>query len=66
MAELFPGHAHKSLESLVVGGACLLRRVFTMRERPRGSNEVVSEGGVRDIPEACQMMIEHIPISTQV
>ena len=66
MTELFPSNSYKSLESLVVGGACLLRRVFTMRERPRGSDELVNEGGARDIPTACQMTIEHTPIPTHV
>ena len=66
MAELFPSNTYKSLESLVVGGACLLRRVFTMRERPRESNELVNEDGARDIPQACQMTITHTPIPTHV
>ena len=69
VAELFPGHTHKSLESLVVGGACQIRRVFTMRDRPRESrqgSDLVSESGARDIPSACQMTIDHTPIPTQV
>ena len=64
--ELFPGHTHKSLESLVVGGACQLRRVFTLRDRPSESQDgsLVSGGG--DIPKACQMTLDHAPIPTQV
>ena len=66
VAELFPGHTHKSLESLVVGGACQLRRIFTMRDRPKEGDDVVSVGRARDIPETCQLLIDHTPISTQV
>ena len=66
ISELFPGHTHKSLESLVVGGACQLRRVFTLRDRPSGSQDgsLISGGG--DIPKACQMTVDHTPIPTQV
>lgn len=63
VTELFPGHTHKSLESLIVGGTCQLRRVFTMSERP--ISDVVSETRARDIPKACQMFIDHSPIPTQ-
>ena len=70
VTELFPGHTHKSLESLVVGGACQLRRVFTLRERPRDSDscheDLVSEDGTRDIPTACQLTIDHKAIPTKV
>ena len=64
MAELFPGHTHKSLESFGVGGACLLRRVFTMRECPR--DDVVGVSVAGEIPQACQMVINLSPIPTHV
>lgn len=67
VTELFPGHTHKSLDSLVVGGACQLRRAFTMKERPRdsyhGDDDLITAG---DIPTACQLMINNKPIITKV
>ena len=54
MSGLFKGQEFKSLESISLGGSCLLRRVFTLRS--------TSE----DVPRACQMPPAVGTVETQV
>ena len=64
MSGLFRGQVFKSLEGVSLGGHCMVRRIFTLRDSP--PDTVSGQKGVEEIPKAYQMPVAAGVIQTQV
>ena len=69
MSGLFKGQLFKSLEGMVIGGSCLIRRVFTLKSPPPDTTvePAVTDGlPFEEIPQVYQMPTGGLTIQTQV
>ena len=65
---LFKGQLFKSLEGVIIGGSCLIRRVFTLKSPPPDTTveSAVTDGPPFDeIPQVYQMLTG-VTVQTQV